>query len=152
MSGVTDLSRHVAILLSSYRCWTGKLLLPPGVQDEAAAQWLDAAPFALVSHDTREDPIFNYANRAALQLFGMSWEQFTAMPSRFSAGPMDRDERECLLRRVNRDGYIDDYSGIRIAADGRHFMIRNATVWNLLDEENRYYGQAAMILDWNALA
>lgn len=152
MSGVSDLSRHVAILQSSYLRWTGKSLLAPGVQNDAAVQWLESVPFAVVSHDTRADPVFNYANRAALQLFGMTLEQFTALPSRLSAGPVDRDERARLLERVGRDGYIDDYSGVRVAADGRHFMIRNATVWNLMDEDGQYYGQAAMIPEWSEVA
>lgn len=92
--------------------------------------------------------MFNYANRAALQLFEMSWDEMTALPSRLSAGPMDRAERTRLLERVSRDGYIDDYTGIRIAASGRRFRIVNATVWNLADERGEYYGQAAMIPQW----
>jgi hypothetical protein len=70
------------------------------------------------------------------------------MPSRLSAGPVERSERGRLLERVARDGYIDDYSGIRIAKGGRRFLIRNATVWNLLDANGLYYGQAAMIPEW----
>lgn len=150
MSGVTDLARHTAILRNSYRRWTGKALLPSGLADEAAVQWLANAPFAVVSHDTQADPIFNYANRTALQLFGMTWAEFTSLPSRLSAGPVDQEARERLLKQVSRDGYIDDYSGIRIGSDGRRFMIRHATVWNLVDERNRYYGQAAMIPDWDS--
>lgn len=151
MSGVSDLPRHIAILCNSYHRWTGKQLIAPTIGGEAAVQWLDAAPFAVVSHDTQADPVFNYANRAALELFGMDWTAFTALPSRLSAGPMDRDERARLLERVSRDGYIDDYSGIRVAAGGRRFRIVNATVWNLLDEQGRHYGQAAMIPQWSML-
>ncbi len=151
MSAVTDLPRHVAILRASYRHWTGRELMAPALGPVEAVAWLDAAEFSLVSHGLEPDPIFNYANRAALQLFGMSWQDFTVMPSRLSAGPIERDERARLLERVSRDGYIDDYAGIRIAADGRRFMIRNATVWNLLDEQGLYYGQAAMIPQWEAL-
>jgi hypothetical protein len=151
MSAVKDTTRHVNILQASYRRWTGKSLLPDDLSIEQASAWLDAAPFGLVSHGTEADPIFNYANRCALQLFGMSLETFTQLPSRLSAGPVDREERAWLLDRVTRDGYIDDYTGIRVAADGRQFLIRNATVWNLLDEAGQYYGQAAMIPEWSAL-
>jgi hypothetical protein len=143
-----DLARHVAILCASCQRLTGKLLAPANVDP---AVWLDQAPFALVSHDAAADPIFNYANRAALQLFEMTWDEFTATPSRLSAAPMDRDERAVLLERVTRNGYIDDYTGIRVARSGRRFMIRNATVFNLLDEQGRHYGQAAMLAQWEAL-
>jgi hypothetical protein len=144
------LIRHIAILRASYQHWIGKPLLDSSLDDAAAVQWLDAATFAVVSHGTQTDPIFNYANRAALQLFEMSWEVFTALPSRLSAGPMERDDRARLLQRVTRDGYIDDYAGVRIAANGRQFRITHATVWNLLDEAGRHYGQAARIPEWSA--
>jgi hypothetical protein len=152
MTGVYDLSRHTAILLNSYQRCTGRRLSPPELAGNAAAAWLDTAEFAVVSHSTEADPVFNYANRIALRLFGMSWAQFTALPSRISAGPMERDERARLLERVSRDGYIDDYCGIRIAADGSRFRIQNATVWTLLDEQDTYYGQAALIPLWEICA
>jgi hypothetical protein len=114
--------------------------------------WLDAAPFALVSHGTESDPVFNYANRAALALFSTTWAAFTQMPSRLSAGTMEQVERARLLEQVSRDGYIDDYVGVRIGANGSRFMIRAATVWNLLDEADRPYGQAAMIQHWEIIA
>src|SRR5262249_28909203 len=135
-------------LQASYRRWTGKTLLPPGINGAAAVQWLDTAPFALVSHGPEADPIFNYANHTALHLFAMTWAQFTILPSRLSAGPTDHVTRMRLLERGNRDGYIDGYAGVRIAAGGKRFMIRNTTVWNLLDEKGHYYGQAAMIPEW----
>jgi hypothetical protein len=150
MTGVTDLSRHVAILRDNYQRWTGRHLIAPDFIGESAVQWLDTATFAVVSHNVCQDPVFNYANRAALELFGMTWTQFTAMPSRLSAGVMDRNERTRLLDQVSRDGYIDNYRGIRIAADGRRFMICDATVWNLFDEQNSYCGQAALIPRWEA--
>lgn len=142
------LEQHVVMLQRSLVHWTGKTLYAPGLTPAEAFDWLDAAPFGLVSHGTEADPVFNYANRTALTLFGMSWEAFTAMPSRLSAGPVDREERARLLERVSRDGYIDDYAGIRIAADGRRFRIVQATVWNLLDEAGDDCGQAAMIPRW----
>lgn len=150
-AGMTNLNAHIAILRNSYQHWLGKPLMPVDIDDQAAAAWLDAAPFALVSHGTEADPVFNYANSTALRLFEMSWAQFTQLPSRLSAGPVEREERARLLERVTRNGYIDDYAGIRIAASGRRFMIRNATVWNLLDAGGRPYGQAALIPCWEAL-
>lgn len=149
MAAVLDLSRHVAILQESYRHWTGKRLIAADLSGDAAVRWLDAAPFALVSHDIRPDPIFNYANRVGLQLFGMTLEQFTALPSRLSAEPLEQDKRAHVMAQVSRDGYIECYCGMRIAGDGRKFMIRDTTVWNLFDENGAYYGQAAMIPQWS---
>ncbi len=143
-----DLARQVKILCASYQQLTGKRLAPESVDP---VEWLNLAPFALVSHDTADDPIFNYANRIALQLFEMTWDEFTATPSRLSAAPMDRDKRAVLLEQVARDGYIEGYTGIRIASSGRRFRIYNTTVFNLLDEQSRHYGQAAVLRQWEAL-
>lgn len=136
------------ILRNSYRHWTGHHLLDPEIDGAEAVEKLNQAPFAIVSHGTEADPIFNYANRKALQLFEMTWEDFTALPSRLSAEPMVQEERDRLLLRVSSQGYIDDYSGIRISSTGKRFMIRHATVWNLLDEMGQPYGQAALLQDW----
>jgi hypothetical protein len=81
----------------------------------------------------------------------MDWEEITRLPSRYSAEPLAREERMRLLQRVERYGYVDDYSGVRIAKDGRRFMIQNATVWNLIDEKGQRCGQAAMIREWVGL-
>ncbi|HEY3326577.1 MAG TPA: MEKHLA domain-containing protein [Novimethylophilus sp.] len=150
MASVIDLPQHVAILQESYRHWTGRTLLTAEISGEDAVQWLDKTSFAVVSHDIQPDPVFNYANRAALRLFGVTLEQFTEWPSRLSAEPTEQGKRARLMEQVSRDGYIEGYSGTRIAGDGRKFMILNATVWNLLDERGKYYGQAAMIPQWSA--
>lgn len=146
------LTSHVAILRASYLRWTGQSLIDPAINDEQAVACLDAVPFGVVSHGVEADPVFNYANRSALALFEMTWDEFTATPSRLSAEPMEREARSRLLERVTRDGYINDYSGVRTAASGRRFMIRNATVWNLIDTAGRPCGQAAMIPEWEEYA
>jgi hypothetical protein len=53
-----------------------------------------------------------------------------------------------LLDDVERQGFIENYSGIRISKTGRRFRIVNATVFNLLDETGRHLGQAATFEDW----
>jgi hypothetical protein len=152
LNDVSWLARHVRLLRASYFHWTGQHLIPPVVTDDNAPATLDLASFAVVSHDTAPDPVFNYGNQTALHLFEMPWEEFTALPSRLSAEPMAREDRERLLYRVTRDGYIDDYSGVRVSSSGKRFLIRNATVWNLLDEEGQPYGQAALLRKWEYLS
>lgn len=146
-----SLLRHTGILCTSYAKLTGGFLLASGLSPQQRVTALNAAPFAVVSHDTQPDPVFNYANTTALRLFEMSWEEFTRLPSRFSAEALEQGAREALLARVGRDGYVDDYSGVRISASGRRFMVRNATVWNLYDESGDYCGQAALLKEWSYL-
>lgn len=145
------LIRHVEIMRASYRRWTGKELIGEHIDRESAAEALFIAPFAVVSHDTRGEPVFNYGNQLALSLFEMDWDEFTALPSRLSAEAPNQAERGRLLETVTREGYIDNYSGVRIAKSGKRFTINNATIWNLLTPEGCYYGQAALIRQWMAL-
>jgi hypothetical protein len=141
---------HADLLLGSYERLTGKRI--PGLAPTASpARALFGASFALVSHGVEEDPLFNYANQTALDLFEMTWEQFTALPSRLSAEPAKRDERARLLSRVSSHGYIDDYSGVRISSSGRRFLIEDAVVWNLIDGRGGYHGQAALFDKWSYL-
>jgi len=136
------------LLSESFRRLTGRSLLGATEATEAA---LWSAPRVIVAHGTEADPVFFYGNRLALQLFEMSWEDFTQLPSHFSAEAPERDERTRLLARVARDGYIDDYAGVRIAASGRRFRIESAVVWNLIDAAGICHGQAATFERWAML-
>lgn len=145
---------HIRMLESSLQHWTGRALLDDGQQTRYpidTAKALYHAPFALLSHGTQSDPIINYANLAAQTLFEMSWQEFMLLPSRLSAEAVVQQERNALLKRVSDNGYIDDYSGVRIAKTGRRFIIERATVWNLLDEHGKAQGQAAMFAHWKEL-
>ena len=53
-----------------------------------------------------------------------------------------------FLERTTRDGFVDDYHGIRIASTGRRFLIEQAVVWNLVDDAGDRLGQAATFSDW----
>lgn len=145
------LQRHVARLRESYRRLTGRDLIAAAAGEADAPALLDAAPFGVVSHGSEADPVFNYANRRALDLFGMDWAAFTCMPSRLSAQADERAQRASLLARVAAAGFVDDYSGVRIAADGRRFLIEQTTIWNVCDERGSPIGQAARIGRWRDL-
>lgn len=154
MQSVKDheaLARQTRLLCESYRHWTGLRLIEADPATPQAVDELLNAPFAVASHDTQDDPVFNYANRQALKLFGMRHEEMMGLPSRYSAEPVAREERASLLERVEKQGFVDDYSGIRIAKDGLRFIIRNAVVWNVIDEKGDYKGQAALIRDWTLM-
>jgi len=146
------LFEHTDLLCGSYRHWTGDTLLADEIEPIEAVRALYEAPFVVVSHGIECDPIFNYGNRMALDLFEMPWEEFIALPSRLSAEPVNQKERYRLLAKVSTQGYSNEYTGVRISKSGRRFMISGATVWNLIDGEGRYRGQAAVIREWRPLA
>jgi MEKHLA domain len=139
---------HVALLRSSYAKLTGRALIEPALSPQAAAERLFYAPFVLLSHNTAADPIFNYANQTAMDLFELSWSEFTTMPSRLSAEPMNQQARADFLKIVAEQGFIDNYQGIRISKTGRRFQIEQATVWNVLNAAGDYCGQAATFGHW----
>jgi hypothetical protein len=142
---------HSECLIRSLAHWTGRDLTP-GVSDPGEqARLLFEAPFVLVSHGTEADPILNYGNRSALTLWDTTWDELTRMPSRLTAEAPNREERARLLERVTRDGFIADYSGVRISRTGRRFRIAEATVWNLLTPAGLPCGQAAMFTTWTFL-
>lgn len=139
------------ILLNSFNHFLGYQLIPRNLNKEAQAQALFEAPFAVVSHGIQEDPIFNYANKMALELWSMTWDEFTKTPSRLSAEPINREERQAMLQQAKQQGYIDNYRGVRISSTGTRFLIEKAIVWNLVDSSGAKSGQAATFANWTML-
>lgn len=135
-----ETARRIALVAHSFRRLLGRDLVVPS-PDMVDALW--QAPLAIVAHGTEADPVFFFGNARALAAFESTVEAFTAMPSRLSAEAPLREERQALLDRVSRDGFIDDYAGIRISARGRRFAISDAVVWNLVDDDGVRHGQAA---------
>jgi hypothetical protein len=139
------------IIARSLRHFTRRELLAGSFSPTALSEKVFHAPFVLVSHGTEADPILNYGNQSALTLWEMSWDELTRTPSRLTAETPNREERARLLAAVTARGFIDDYSGIRISKTGRRFRIAQAVVWNLLSENGRPCGQAAMFSHWEFL-
>jgi MEKHLA domain len=141
------LDERLRLIAESYRRLTGRMLINDvPSDDDTLRQAIWNAPRAIVAHGIEDDPIFFYGNRLALQAFGMAFDAFTRLPSRLSAEPLAREARAQLLEQVARRGYVDDYSGMRIAGDGRRFMIEDGTVWNLVDAAGVLHGQAAVFV------
>lgn len=138
------------LLSDSYRRITGNHLVE-AADDAALARALYEAPFVLVSHDTQADPVFRYANLAAQELWGYDWDEFTCLPSRLSAEAPLREERERLLAEAKRQGFVNNYQGIRIAKDGHRFFIKDTLLWNVTDENGITHGQAAVFAVWEAV-
>lgn len=143
------LVEHVSLLRRSYKYWTGQeLIAPQGYSDRDLAQQIFEAPFAVLAHNNAPDPVYTYGNQQAMALFAMTWVELTSMPSRLSAEPPNRAEREQFLEAVKHQGFVDCYSGIRIAKTQQRFRIEKAIVWTLLDEDEKACGQAATFSRW----
>ena len=136
-------------IITSFRACVGRDLLTLSDNDAENAKTLFEAPFALLSHGMQDDPVLNYGNRTALTLWEMDFAHFTQMPSRLTAEPLLREERQRLLETAARTGYIDDYSGIRISSSGKRFRISNVILWTLRDEAGKPAGQAAVFDQWD---
>ena len=109
------------------------------------------APFVVVSHGTESEPILNYGNQAALDLWEMTWEQLMRTPSRRTAEPENREERARMLALAEEQGYFTGYRGIRVSMTGKRFLVADATVWNIVDQQRRRIGQAATFSRWTPL-
>lgn len=142
--------QHSQLLYDSYTEVTGKSLLDTSNRGEALAFNLYHAPFVLLSHNTEKDPVFNYANKTAQQLWQMDWDQFTQTPSRLSAEPVAMPERQAMLEEARKKGFIANYQGIRISSTGQRFIIKEAMLWNIY-EGGIYCGQAATFSKWEFL-
>jgi MEKHLA domain len=140
------------IILDSYHKLIGEELCDRKTSAIAQSKTLYFAPFVLVSHGNQTDPIFNYGNQTALKLWEMSWEVLTQTPSRLTAEPMNREERQQMLKQVNERGFVDNYRGMRISSTGKRFYIEKTTIWNLIDSTGNYCGQAATYTEWNYLS
>ena len=146
-----DRVEHVQLLLDSFSRLLSRELIPRDGSPLAQAQRLFESPFVVVSHGTEADPVLNYGNATALALWEMDWASFVQTPSRLTAEPMHRDERARLLDRTRRNGFVDDYQGIRISRTGRRFRIEQAIVWNLTDAAGQIRGQAATFHEWKTV-
>lgn len=127
---------YARLLAESLARLTGRDLADP---------WADPRP--IVSHGTEADPIFRWANPAALALWEMDWEAFTRLPSRQSAAdtPEVQADRDRLLAEARVRGWVTGYRGIRLSATGRRFAIDDTLLWTVTDAHGRVHGQAALI-------
>jgi hypothetical protein len=127
-----------------YKQLTGQgLFCPEEVEDRY--QWLhNEAPYSILAHGRGPDPVFFYANQCTLNCFKYSPEEMVQLPSRLSAGPMDRAERQLLLDTVTRDGIAKILQGPRVDKFGETFIINDVEVWQLGFNTDDVWGQAAL--------
>ena len=148
-----ELLQHIQLLLYSFHHWTGDDLIqiPSNHSPQEIANLLFNADFIVVSHGSEADPIFNYGNQKALDLWQMDWQTFISTLSRYTVEPIEHEDREQLLAQAKSQGYVSNYRGIRIASNGDRFYINNAILWNVIDKEGKLWGQAATFHNWEAI-
>jgi MEKHLA domain len=140
------------ILLESYEKLLKRSLIERKGDPSEQAKALFFAPFVVVSHGTESDPILNYGNQIALDLWEMSWEELIQTPSRLTAEPVNRKEREQMLTSAKEKGFINNYRGIRISKTQKRFLIEDGIIWNLTSERGEPCGQAATFSHWSFLS
>ena len=141
---------HGCYLIESYNKLTGKELIDTELynknKQEATKEMFLNMNRIVLSHGIQQDtngPILNYANSAGLKLFAASWDELTTMPSRYTADTeMDRELRQQFMNEVTKNGIVNNYSGIRIGLNKVKFRIKQASVWNVIIDNN-FIGQAA---------
>lgn len=139
-------------LLDSYALLVKQELIPRDGRSLDQAKRLFNSPFVVASHGLQDDPVLNYGNQTALDLWGMDWDTFTQTPSRLTAEPVSREERARMLQQAQTQGYISDYRGVRISRTGKRFLVEKATIWNIQKPDGTALGQGATFSTWEFLA
>jgi hypothetical protein len=139
------------LLLDNYQNFLGHELIERKGNPEEQAKALFFAPFAVASHGTEADPIYNYGNKVILDLWERSWDEMIKTPSRLSAEPILREERQKILEKTTTQGYLKNYQCMRISRNGQRYKIEDITIWNLQNSQGNYCGQAATFSNWSVL-
>lgn len=140
------------LILNSFEYWFKHSLFEekglPNIKSspESMAKQLFKAPFYLVSIGRENIPIFNYGNQKALELWELTWDEFTRFPSPKSSETKYQEERNRILAESTDKGYKTGFSGIRITSTGKRYKKENVTLWNLINDKQEYFGKAAI---WN---
>mmetsp|Transcript_33049 Transcript_33049/g.79885 ORF Transcript_33049/g.79885 Transcript_33049/m.79885 type:complete len:222 (+) Transcript_33049:64-729(+) len=153
---ISNLSVHIGYLDRSLRKSSGTGLFDWINQRSEDATVTTAAlldenqRFGVLSHGTQPDPIFNYGNKASLELFGYKIEDLCRTASRLSTVPELMKDRENLIKDIETCGYgyIDD--AVRVKSDGELFVIDRILVWTLFDKTDKRIGLAAVYDKENA--
>lgn len=148
---VSDLSRHLGYLDSSLKNASGTGLFDwiserSGDVKVTTVSLLDEnTRFVVLSHGTQPDPIFNYGNKAGLELFNYEIEDFCKNPSRLSTIPeLEEDREESYKTAIKNRGHGYIYDAIRVKSDGKLFIIDKILVWTVIDEAAKRIGLAAV--------
>jgi hypothetical protein len=135
-------SAFVEKVVSAFaRITGGDLIAEAGLDPAELGRSVWEGNFALLTHD--RNAILTYGNRFALDLWEMDWDTLVHTPSRETAPEEDRAARAAIMAEVERNGFTRSYAGRRVSRSGKLFLIENATVFTLIDEEGAGFGTGA---------
>ncbi len=137
-------------IINSFSHWFKKDLINTNGTDLEIAERLFKADVAVLSHTNQQEPIYNYGNGLALQFWELNWESLIKLPSRSTAEAIVQKERDRILQSCKNNGF-STWEGVRISSTGKRYLITNGLLWNLLDENNQFCGQAATYNQWKLL-
>ena len=141
----------VVILIRSYYQSFGSQLIPFSGNFQSQLKLgtiLFHLKYPVIAHDSSIEPCIIYANAKALDLWARCWEEMIGMPSKLTAPKEEHLARKSALDTVKKNNPIKNYQGIRINSEGEKFIIRNAHIWSLQDDQGIRCGQAATFDDW----
>jgi MEKHLA domain len=140
------------IILNSYEKLLKKpLITRKNIDEITQAKNLFSADFVVLSHNNNRNPIYNYGNKKALELWEIDWETLIKTPSKNTTESISQEEREALLKEANLKGYITNYGGVRVSSTGKRYYIKDIILWNLTDDNEQFCGQAATFSQWEKL-
>lgn len=136
---------RATVLLDSYRRLLGRDLFARTGDAAADARQLDDLPVAVLAHDAATPPRLDWVNRAAAAAFEAAPADLIGRASAATAPPDATADRQQLFVRLEERGFVTGYSGVRVTATGRRFVIDDVTVYELSDPDGRAAGHAAII-------
>mmetsp|Transcript_22257 Transcript_22257/g.31820 ORF Transcript_22257/g.31820 Transcript_22257/m.31820 type:complete len:561 (+) Transcript_22257:193-1875(+) len=113
-----------------------------------------SVPLPIASHDflRADEAIYIYGNKAFLDGFGYSWEEFVELPSRKCVETdTEAEERQKLLDIVkdaatskSQSSEVDRYDNlIRVRKDGSKILLKGVHLWNVWDIRENLDGTKA---------
>ncbi|MBO9703601.1 MAG: MEKHLA domain-containing protein [Sporocytophaga sp.] len=143
-----DTVKHCKLIAKNYKFWTGKELFEEKLHESELSEKMYNAPFVILSHGTQADPIYNYVNLKAQELWEYTWDEMIKLPSRRSAGTNETAQRLELIKEGQEKGITFTEKALRESCSGKKFYIKNVVLFNLLGEGGEYEGQCAIYNDW----
>ncbi len=102
----------------------------------------------VLAHDISNDPLFIYANSAALNLWKLSWSEMIGMPSRLSAPADQVEDRLLHIKKAFTEDFLQLNGTVRVDRLGRKFFIKNVRIWTIFNNQGSVSGQAATFSSW----
>lgn len=146
-----DVVLQLMAICQSYKKQYGEYLMEASFDQLAEAMY--KAPFVCLAHNKFEegvdDPVFTYANRAALEMFEGTWDTLVGIPSRLSTEEGSaREERQQLLEQAANGGMIKDYQGWRRSLKGKRFKLKGCKLFNVHELDGTLWGQSAVFTQY----